>query len=629
MAYEKQTWVDGETPLDAEHLNHMEQGIADADKNAATQSDWNATDSDDPSFIKNKPRLDFMSTTNPTATGSFSMGRKIGTTVGTYSHAEGNNTTASGMYSHAEGSYTTASGQQSHAEGSGTTASGVSAHAEGSCTTASGSQSHAEGGGTTASGSQSHAEGNNTTASGVNAHAEGVSTKASGDNQHVQGKYNIEDTESTYAHIVGNGASGTERSNAHTLDWEGNAWYAGEVQATDFKVKQPDGTYTSIINLPEGANQQLITDENGNTVWQEQLAYEFGEVFVQILNRSQNNLENIQLTNPIDITPGKSYQVTFKTGGYPAPNFQPTKTYTYDAIAVSGNDGISYIECGEAKIKVYSDGRITNSFYDDGNPYSSLTISRKDKNIKRIDKKFLAEPVSSDMACMQLVTDYNGDPIWEDKLGYVLEKRYALLASILNCKYYPSGPSGVNGYIVKIRIANSLNFIEGEKYRIRRYSNDNNAVEAIAQAREDGVIYVGCPDLENISSDLKYSAYSDGYIYSREGIGYETNYYIEHVIDEEVKQFDPRLIPNVLGKYNIDDADGIYAYIVGNGTGENARSNAYTLDRFGNAWYAGAVYVGGDGTNYNPETAKKLATEEYVQNLIGAVDELLGSGVIS
>ena len=28
MPYTKQTWADHETPLDAEHLNHMEQGIA-------------------------------------------------------------------------------------------------------------------------------------------------------------------------------------------------------------------------------------------------------------------------------------------------------------------------------------------------------------------------------------------------------------------------------------------------------------------------------------------------------------------------------------------------------------------------------------------------------------------------
>lgn len=30
MAYEKQVWVDGETPLDAAHLNHIEEGIAQA-----------------------------------------------------------------------------------------------------------------------------------------------------------------------------------------------------------------------------------------------------------------------------------------------------------------------------------------------------------------------------------------------------------------------------------------------------------------------------------------------------------------------------------------------------------------------------------------------------------------------
>lgn len=28
MAYKKQTWVDGVTPLDAEHLNHVEEGIS-------------------------------------------------------------------------------------------------------------------------------------------------------------------------------------------------------------------------------------------------------------------------------------------------------------------------------------------------------------------------------------------------------------------------------------------------------------------------------------------------------------------------------------------------------------------------------------------------------------------------
>lgn len=80
---------------------------------------------------------------------------------------------------------------------------------------------------TIASGIHSHAEGNITTASGDCSHAEGLYTIASGENQHVQGKYNISDT--TSAHIVGNGTERNIRSNAHTLDWQGNAWFAGDV----------------------------------------------------------------------------------------------------------------------------------------------------------------------------------------------------------------------------------------------------------------------------------------------------------------------------------------------------------------------------------------------------------------
>jgi hypothetical protein len=47
------------------------------------------------------------------------------------------------------------------------------------------------------------------------------------------------------------------------------------------------------------------------------------------------------------------------------------------------------------------------------------------------------------------------------------------------------------------------------------------------------------------------------------------------------------------GKYNIIDTNNQYAHIIGNGTGVNARSNAYTVDWYGNAWYKGKVYIGG------------------------------------
>ena len=217
---------------------------------------------------------------NTTASGAHSHAEGDNATAsGAYSHAEGNNTTASGYYSHVEGSssnaipdtitssssnsdiisawkttrFSLAKGISSHVEGSDNLALGDYSHAEGDNATASGRASHAEGNNTTASGRASHAEGDNATASGDYSHAEGYCTKACSSYQHVQGKYNIEDSSNTYAHIVGNGDSDNALSNAHTLDWSGNAWFAGDVYTGS----------TSGTNKDEGS-KKLATEEYVN-----------------------------------------------------------------------------------------------------------------------------------------------------------------------------------------------------------------------------------------------------------------------------------------------------------------------------------------------------------------------------
>ena len=116
---------------------------------------------------------------------------------------------------------------------------GFYAFAEGYNTTASGNRSHAEGSNTNASAFASHTEGNGTTARRSASHAEGENTIASGYASHAQGKYNIEDTKDNYAHIVGNGVD-NNRSNAHTLDWQGNAWFAGDVYTGSTSGKNKD-----------------------------------------------------------------------------------------------------------------------------------------------------------------------------------------------------------------------------------------------------------------------------------------------------------------------------------------------------------------------------------------------------
>lgn len=121
-------------------------------------------------------------------------------------------------------------GSHSMINGSYCTATGSGSHAEGTHTSATAMASHSEGVDTTASGNLSHAEGYKTVAAGDGSHAEGYGTKASGTYQSVKGKFNVEDTENKYAHIVGGGTSDTDRKNIQTLDWNGNAEFAGDVR---------------------------------------------------------------------------------------------------------------------------------------------------------------------------------------------------------------------------------------------------------------------------------------------------------------------------------------------------------------------------------------------------------------
>ena len=196
----------------------------------------------------------FANNTNSHAEGVYTYARGLASHAegfttqanGNYSHTEGSDTISRGDNSHAEGDATVANGDNSHVEGSYTStsndannahaegylskANGINSHAEGNNTTASGPNSHAEGYHTESSGDHSHAEGDQTKASGYSSHAEGTGTVASGDNQHVQGRYNDEDASSRYAHIIGNGTAAAP-SNAHTVDWNGNAEYAGDVKA--------------------------------------------------------------------------------------------------------------------------------------------------------------------------------------------------------------------------------------------------------------------------------------------------------------------------------------------------------------------------------------------------------------
>ena len=238
------------------------------------------------------------------------------TASGEASHSEGLRTKASALASHAEGSQSIASGNYSHSEGE-AMAAGLSSHAEGRWTLSYGSGSHAEGVGeittiylTTFNQEQNRlytinsasyisnvqvgcviydedwtvstkiidiisvdnniviTTNNQLSSDSINnkkyyccdgaidsfSHVEGYATIAASDYQHVQGKYNISDPNNTYAHIVG-GGNYNARANIHTLDWDGNGWYAGKLAVG-----------VGPTNDMEVATKQYVDNQTGNKI---------------------------------------------------------------------------------------------------------------------------------------------------------------------------------------------------------------------------------------------------------------------------------------------------------------------------------------------------------------------------
>lgn len=206
----------------------------------------------DPSALNSKADKN-----NTTITGSLSLYRKANTTVGTASVALGANGTASGIYSTAFGNTTIASGTSSFAMGTNTEANGVNSVAEGNYAIADGRNAHVAGEYTKADGRANFVHGRanvlNTTAIFPEWAAETeyaqydrvkVTTESNGETivtlymcttSHTStstfdsSKWENVTDYKDFVEIVGNGRNGTDRSNAYALDWNGNAYFRGNV----------------------------------------------------------------------------------------------------------------------------------------------------------------------------------------------------------------------------------------------------------------------------------------------------------------------------------------------------------------------------------------------------------------
>ncbi len=178
------------------------------------------------------------------------------------SHAEGEETLASKPQAHAEGVKTQANGQASHADGMYGKANGKAARVSGYGCIANGDYSEAGGVNTEANGEHSRANGYGCKANGKGSCAVGRYTAANGEYSNVRGKLNEVDNDNKYAEIVGNGDA-SKRSNAYTLDWNGNAWYSGEVEdgkGNKLSEKAQKNETSNALKGVKGGTSVLVDD---------------------------------------------------------------------------------------------------------------------------------------------------------------------------------------------------------------------------------------------------------------------------------------------------------------------------------------------------------------------------------
>ena len=524
------------------------------------------------------------------------------------SHAEGYYTIASGEVSHAEGAHTTASAYLSHAEGNTTFASGDCSHAEGYNTTASGYASHAEGAHTTASSTTSHAEGDTTTASGEASHVEGYHTKASSNYQHVQGKYNIVDSTNKYAHIVGNGLKEDARSNAHTLDWNGNGWYAGKLSQEGTPTDDKDVTTKKYVDdMQPSVVEEIIFDaplekiqEGMNYATNNPSAVGWATCFFDI-----DTVHEIQSGQIVYLEYGGNEFLSYVSSD------KVVYFYAFDSFETDYNNAWTMPEdqilCAlqfdkdinkqtaenkclvrlwapktnvtGAKLKIKHKKPINDeTFADDVKFWNSISMNRQ--------KKSHIGPFS-----VAVGEHAEASAVYAIAMGNDVHARGAASISL--------GQQNLSQGDRSVTIGYGNRSLGGYSYSHGRFNLASAGYASATGYKTKATgLYATTSGVSTTASGSASIAEGNATTASgnnshAEGLGTTAQGQNQHVE----------------GKYNIADTANKYAHIVGNGASSSAKSNAHTLDWNGNGWYAGKLSQ--DGT---PTEDKDLTTKKYVDD---------------
>ena len=502
--------------------------------------------------------------------------------TGVSSHEEGYNTEATGNYSHAEGTLTQATATGAHSEGdaigreaigtSASTAFGPKAisrgcHAEGTCTIA-GDENDVN------AGYASHAEGACTIAIGIASHSEGLGTIASGKAQHVQGIYNAPANDNII-HIVGNGTSKTARSNAHTLEKSGDAWFAGNVYTGPLATNGAYNTDKRLVTKQEAwLKSDSIDQEEGYSISTHQLGLKTSvpDVYSSEIILSYEDGE-------IEFEDGDTAPILSFMGG---SGDEPVVLRNIQD-GVKDNDAINKKQLDNILKEFQPDNQIGQATEQGGEVFNNYSSNIASGEYSHAEGN---------------LTQASNEAAHAEGFSSKASGQY----------------SHAEGNATSAR--NTGSHAEGEEtVAIGRgaHAEGQRTCAKNSYSHAEGVSSVQAPaglTLDNIYD--KYNNATDQFSVAY-GVGSHTEGRNTIAIGNYSHAEGNSTVATTLGQhvegcYNLIDTDGKYAHILGWGKSKNSRKNIHTIDTSGNGWFAGDVTVGSNN--------EKLVTESLMQQKI-------------
>lgn len=463
---------------------------------------------------------------------------------------------------------------------------------------ADGVASVAEGNGTTHSDSQcAHAEGSFTHAYGWVSHVEGYGNTAYR-MQHVQGRRAVEDPNSIYADIVGNGSQdGNDKSNAYALDWYGNAYFDGDV------FVQGDGKTLNFDGAKKVATEEYVNTKVAELVDNAPETLNTLKEVADALNENASAAEalNQAIGNKVDKT---DYPESTNPNQYLTTNAEGNKIWE-NKLAYSSLETIPFVEemtwtgaqtSYPMAIANAQDGDEITIFIDDVPYYGILKDDGSITWVVQFDEEYEQQWIQNGKFYIsKLGYDMNlgGVP-----LSWAVGKMSATVTTNI---VHPID----NKYL-------GLNITQGTgdlSMSVNGEAKNASGYKALSLngGSASGSLSVAIGAMASTTGTYALAAGS-GSAKAKNSVAFGE--WTDSVTDNSM----------TIGTHNVTDENKEYLFIVGNGsrgefnpqTGyQRIYSNAHTVNKDGTGWFQKEIKVG--GTNEHDENAKKLATEEYVE----------------